>query len=92
MSDIFLIKQPWVTEKSTLLNESGKYVFVVKKSATKNEVKKAVKELYRVDAENVNIVNRPDRVKRFRGREVTLSGFKKAIVTLKEGQKIDLSR
>lgn len=92
MSDIFLIKQPWVTEKSTMLNEAGKYVFVVKKAATKSEVKKAVKELYRVDAVSVNIVNRPDRVKKFRGREITHSGFKKAIVTLKEGQKIDISR
>lgn len=92
MKDVFLITQPWITEKSVSLNEAGKYVFIVKPSATKNEVKKAVKELYRVDAVTVNIVNTPERVKKFRGRASLKSGKKKAIVTLKAGQKIDLAR
>jgi large subunit ribosomal protein L23 len=92
MKDVFLIKQPWITEKSVTLNEVGKYVFIVRPSATKNEVKKAVKELYQVDAVNVNIVNTRSKVKTFRGKKSEKSGKKKAIVTLKEGQKIDLVR
>jgi large subunit ribosomal protein L23 len=92
MQDIFLIKQPHITEKATGLNLAGKYVFVVKPSATKGEVKKAVKELYRVDATAVNIVNLPGKTRRYRGLPSKRSGSKKAIVTLKEGQKIDLGR
>jgi len=92
MKDIFLIKQPQITEKSTGLNTMGKYVFVVKTSATKQEVKKAVKELYRVDVVGVNIVNTPGKTKRYRNMKSEHSGEKKAIVTLKEGQKIDLGR
>ena len=92
MSDIFLIKKPWVTEKATDLNKSGKYVFIVKPSATKNEVKKAVKEVYRVDAVRVNVINRRGKEKRFRSVYSEKSGYKKAIVTLRPGQKIDLGR
>lgn len=86
-----LIKKTIVTEKSTRLNEIGQYVFMVERSATKNEVKKAVKEIYKVDAVAVNIVNRPAKRKRFRGLTGKQKGYKKAIVTLKEGQKIDLT-
>ena len=92
MRDIFLIKQPRITEKSTDLNAIGKYVFVVKDTTTKMEVKKAVKELYRVDVTAVNIVNTPGKTKRYRGVKNRHSGIKKAIVTLKDGQKIDLGR
>ena len=92
MSDIFLIKKPWVTEKATDLNKSGKYVFMVKPSATKNEVKKAVKEAYRVDAVSVNVINSRGKVKHFRNVYSEKSGYKKAIVTLRPGQKIDLGR
>jgi len=92
MHDPFLIKKPWITEKSTGLNEAGKYVFMVKQNATKNEVKKAVKEMYRVDAADVNIVNLPGKSRRYRGIARESFGFKKAIVTLSPGQKIDLGR
>jgi large subunit ribosomal protein L23 len=92
MRDTFLIKQPWITEKSVVLNETGKYVFVVKPSATKNEIKKAVHDLYKVDVVSVNLVNTASKTKMFRGRKSEKSGFKKAYVTLKEGQKIDLAR
>jgi large subunit ribosomal protein L23 len=87
----FAIKQPWITEKSTRLAEQGKYVFKVAPTTTKNEVKKAVKEIYKVDVVKVNITTKPDRTVRFRGREVAKKGFKKAVVTLKSGQKIDLA-
>ncbi len=91
MTDHLLIKKPWVTEKSTNLAKLGQYVFIVKPGATKPEVKKAIKAIYKVDAIAVNMVNRPAKRKRFgnafRGAE---GEYRKAIVTLKEGQKIDL--
>ena len=82
MRDQFLVKKPWITEKSTHLGEIGKYVFLVKDNATKNEMKKMVKELYQVDAKS----------RRYRGMRSEKPGYKKAIVTLKAGQKIDLAR
>ncbi|MEK9172980.1 MAG: 50S ribosomal protein L23 [Patescibacteria group bacterium] len=88
----FLIKRPLVTEKSTNLNEIGKYVFAVDPRATKNEVKKLIKEIYKVDPIRVNIINLPSKTKRFRNIRGKESGITKAIVTLKEGQKIDLTK
>ena len=88
--DPFIIKKPWITEKSTDLNKIGQYVFLVKKNATKPEVKKVVKEIYKVDVVAVNIVNRPAKAKRVGQHFGTQQGYKKAIVTLKAGQKIDL--
>ncbi len=90
MSDIFLIKKPWITERSTDLAKFGKYVFVVKNNSTKPEIKKAIKDIYKVDAVAVNVVNRPSKKKRMGQITGRQSGYKKAIVTLKEGQKIDL--
>lgn len=85
------IKKPWVTEKSGLGNLVGKYVFMVESHATKPEIRKAIKEIYKVDAVQVNVVNRPGKRKRFRGVvRGTQEGYRKAVVTLKEGQKIDL--
>jgi large subunit ribosomal protein L23 len=89
--DPFIIKKPWVTEKAANLGAHRQYVFLVQSTATKPEVKKAIKELYKVDVTAVNIVNRPAKQKRYRGvLRVSAGGQKKAIVTLKEGQKIDL--
>ncbi len=91
MQDIFIVKQPWVTERSTSLGTMGKYVFVVKKGASKPEIKKAIKAIYKVDVADVNVVNRPPKRKRFGGGlKGTQEGYRKAIVTLKEGQKIDI--
>lgn len=92
MLDLFLIQKPVITEKATDLNALNKYVFMVKPKATKNEVKKAVKEIYRVDAVSVNMVNLPGKTRAFRGKKEAKMGVKKAIVTLKAGQKIDLAR
>ena len=89
--DPFIIKKPWITEKSTDLNKIGQYVFLVKKNATKPEVKKVVKEIYKVDVVAVNIVNRPAKAKRVGQHFGMQQGYKKAIVTLKAGQKIDLT-
>ena len=85
-----IIKKIWITEKATQLREKRKYIFVVEQSASKNEIKKAVTALYRVDVEKIETIRRPAKYKRFR-KNIRLSPpMKKAIVTLKEGQKIDI--
>lgn len=89
--DSFIIKHPHITERSGSLNVLGKYVFMVKRDATKPEIKKAVQAVYKVDVVAVNVVNRPGKRKRFQGRmQGSQEGYRKAIVTLKEGQTIDL--
>ena len=91
MADIFLIKKPWVTEKANQLNPLGKYVFIVTPHATKPEIKKAIKEVYKVDAVAVNVLNRLPKQKNFgAGRTGKVGAYRKAIVTLKAGQKIDI--
>ncbi len=90
MTDAFIIKKPWVTERATELSKIGKYIFIVKSSATKPEIKKAVREIYKVDAVAVNIVNRPAKKKRMGSIIGRQSGYKKAIVTLASGQKIEV--
>ncbi len=90
--NIYLIKKAVITEKASDLSAQGKYVFMVQPSATKNEVKKAVKEIYRVDAVNVNIVNLPPKPRTYRGKRAHKPGYKKAVVTLRQGHKIDLTR
>lgn len=89
MSDAFVLRKPCVTEKSTDLSQGGKYVFIVKPRATKPEIKKAVQALYRVHVTRVNVVNRPAKEKRFRNMRGRQSGYKKAIVTLAPGEKIE---
>lgn len=90
MANIFIIKKPWVTERSTDLSALGKYVFLVQHEATKPEIRKAIKEIYKVDPVAVNIINRPAKRKGAGMRKGKQSGYKKAIVTLKKGQKIDV--
>lgn len=91
MTNPFIIKRPHITERATDLSGLGQYVFMVAKDATKPEVKKAIKEIYKVDVVAVNMVNRPPKRKRFAGRmHGNQEGYRKAIVTLKEGQKIDI--
>lgn len=92
MTDHLLIKKPWITEKATALTASNQYVFMVKSTATKPEVKKAIHALYKVDAIAVNILNRAGKIKRSgRGIRGKTESYRKAIVTIKEGQKIDLN-
>ncbi|MDO8664401.1 MAG: 50S ribosomal protein L23 [Candidatus Liptonbacteria bacterium] len=91
MSDIFTIKKPHITEKATDLNAIGKYVFMVEPSATKNEIKKALKKIYSVDVVKIQTITRPAKEKKFRSRAGAKPGYKKAIVTLKKGQKIEIA-
>lgn len=83
-----IIVEPLVTEKSVNLASSGKYIFKVDKKATKNEIKKEITRIFKVKVLDVNVLHQRGRERR-RGRIVGKSpDFKKAIVTLKKGEKI----
>ena len=85
------ILSPIVTEKSTNLSEHNKIVFKVPSSANKINLKKNIEKIFKVNVTKINIINKQNRTKLTRGRKVKLSGFKKAIITLKKGQSIDLT-
>ena len=85
------IISPFVTEKSTNLSEQNKIVFRVPYSANKNNLKKNIEKIFKVNVTKVNIINKKSRTKLTRGRKVKVSGYKKAIITLKKGQSIDLT-
>ena len=85
------IISPFVTEKSTNLSEQNKIVFKVPSSANKENLKKNIEKIFKVNVTKINIINKKKRIKMTRGRKVKVSGFKKAIVTLKKGQSIDLT-
>ena len=85
-----VIRAPLVNEKATLLSEQNKVSFRVASDATKTDVKRAVEELFKVKVKAVNVLNTKGKTKRFKGFEGTRSGFKKAVVTLEAGQKIDV--
>ena len=80
MANISVIKKPWISEKTTLLSEEGKYVFLVERDAKSHQIKQDVEKIYKVHVTDVNIVrvNHNDK------------DMKKAIVTLKKGETIDI--
>tara|TARA_B100000767_G_C19591927_1_gene461843 strand:+ start:22 stop:315 length:294 start_codon:yes stop_codon:yes gene_type:complete len=85
------ILSPIVTEKSTNLSEQNKIVFKVPREANKVNLKKSVEKIFKVNVTKINIVNKQNRTKTTRGKKVKVQGYKKAIVTLKKGQSIDLT-
>ena len=85
------ILAPVITEKATVLTELNKVVFQVAKDATKDEIAAAVEELFKVRVIKVNTLITKGKTKRFRGLLGQRSDVKKAIVTLQEGQTIDIS-
>ena len=85
------IQSPLVTEKSTKLSELNKVVFKINKSANKKSVKKSIEKIFKVNVVKVNIINKRNRLKITRGKKVKIKGYKKAIITLKKGQNIDLT-
>ena len=85
------ILSPIVTEKSTNLSEQNKIVFKVPSAANKKNLKTNIEKIFKVNVIKINIINKKNRVKVTRGRKVNVSGFKKAIITLKKGQSIDLT-
>lgn len=84
-----ILRSPHITEKAIRLNEENKYVFRINKSANKTGVKGTIEELYGVRVLDINIVNIPRKRRRLGRSEGFKSGYKKAIVTLAEGEKIE---
>jgi large subunit ribosomal protein L23 len=85
------IRQPIVTEKATILSEQNKTVFKVHSGANKNSIKKNIEKLFKVSVVKVNIINTKTKKKIKQGKISTKPGYKKAIITLKKGQSIDLT-
>ena len=86
-----VIVAPVITEKATLASEQNKVVFRVRKEATKPQIKAAVERLFDVKVESVNTLVRKGKTKFFRGTRGTQSDVKKAVVTLAEGHRIDVT-
>ncbi len=85
------ILSPLVTEKSTNLSEQNKIIFKVNKKANKKNLKNNIEKIFKVNVTKINIINKKSRIKTTRGKKVRVKGFKKAIITLKKGQNIDLT-
>lgn len=85
------IVSPMVTEKSTNLSEYNKIIFKVPFESNKKSIKNTIEKLFKVNVLKVNIINKKTRLKQTRGKKVKVKGFKKAIITLKKGQNIDLT-
>lgn len=86
-----IVLAPHITEKSTMLSEANAVVFKVAPSATKPEIKAAVEALFKVTVTRVNTIVTKGKSKRWKGKPYQRSDFKKAIVTLAEGQSIDIT-
>lgn len=85
-----VLRRPLITEKNSQLQVQGKYVFEVADEANKNQIKQAVEKSFKVDVTAVNIITVPGKQRRIGRQQVLTSPWKKAIVTLKPGEKIEL--
>ncbi len=85
------IVQPIVTEKATSLSEQNKVTFKVRDDASKKSIKKNIEKIFKVNVIRINTVNKKSKTKMIRNRIANKKGYKKAIVTLKKGQSIDLA-
>ena len=85
------IVSPVITEKATTLSEFNKTVFRVHKGASKNSIKKSIEKIFKVNVIKINTINLKGRTKMVKGKKSSRPGYKKAIVTLKKGQSIDLA-
>ena len=85
------IISPTITEKATSLSEFNKIVFRVHEGASKNSIKKNIEKIFKVNVIKINTINLKGKTKMVRNKKAYKSGYKKAIVTLKKGQSIDLS-
>ena len=85
------IKMPVITEKATILSDQNKTVFKVDNSANKKIIKKNIEKIYKVKVLKINILKVKSKEKVIRGKKSSKTGYKKAIVTLKKGQSIDLT-
>ena len=85
------IKFPVITEKATILSEQNKTVFKVNKNANKKTIKKNIEKIFKVNVVKVNIINKKTKRKIKQGKLSKKIGYKKAIITLKKGQSIDMA-
>ena len=85
------IISPVVTEKSTNLSDQNKIVFKVPNSSNKSSIKKSIEKIFKVNVTKINIINKRTRIKTSNRRSKKVAGYKKAIVTIKKGQNIDLT-
>lgn len=85
-----ILKEPHISEKSTQMSDQRKYIFRIYPLVNKIQVKKAVSSLYGVAVKDVRIINIKSKERVLRGKKGTKPGYKKAIVTLEEGYKIEL--
>ena len=85
------IISPAITEKATSLSQYNKVVFKVHKKASKNIIKKNIEKIFKVNVIKINTINLKGKIKMVRNKKSFKSGYKKAIVTLKKGQSIDLA-
>lgn len=90
MINKFLVKNPIITEKVTSLSRMGKYVFLVVPEANKSEIKKVIEANYKVKVNDVNIINVKSKKRRLGKTLGIRPGYKKAIVTLQAGHKLDI--
>ena len=89
--DLNLIKKPVITEKSTANAQFNKYIFEVRNDANKINIKKVIEDIYKVKVQKLNSLNVKSKPKVFKGQRGTRSELKRIIVTLKEGNTIDMS-
>jgi len=85
-----ILKRPHISEKATILTEKDKYIFKVYSNANKTEIKKSVEGLYNVNVKAVNIINVHRKQRILQGIKGFKTGYKKAIVTLEKGEKIEI--
>ena len=85
------IVSPVITEKATSLSELNKMVFKVHKGASKNSIKKSIEKIFKVNVIKINTINLKGKTKLVKGKKSSRPAYKKAIVTLKKGQSIDLA-
>ena len=85
------IVSPVITEKATSLSEFNKMVFRVHKGANKNSIKKSIEKIFKVNVIKINTINLKGKTKIVKNKKSYKPGYKKAIVTLKKGQSIDLT-
>ena len=85
------IISPNITEKSTSLSEFNKIVFKVDKNANKKTIKKNIEKIFKVNVVKINTINIKGKTKLVRNKKTFKSNYKKAIITLKKGQSIDLA-
>ena len=85
------VRPPEKCQESTNLSEQNKITFKVNAKANKKNLKNNIEKIFKVNVTKINIINKKTRIKTTRGKKVRVKGFKKAIITLKKGQNIDLT-